>query len=122
MPIMEISVVPLGTSTSSVSEYVASCIEVLKKEKGIRFELTAMGTIVEAESVRTLFRIAEKMHKEVFHKGIKRVVTSIKIDDRTDKPLHMKSKVESVIKKQRLALRLGSTSLTTGRSGQTASD
>lgn len=99
MPIMEISVVPLGTPTASVSEYVASCIEVLKKEREIVFELTAMGTIVEAESLHTLFRVAEKMHKKVFSKGVKRAVTTIKIDDRIDKPLHIKNKVKSVIKK-----------------------
>ncbi len=34
MPIMEISIVPLGTKTTSVSEYVANSIKVLKKQKG----------------------------------------------------------------------------------------
>ncbi len=96
MPLMEINVIPLGTKNASVSKYVASAIDVLRKEKRIHYEITAMGTIVEAPSVRHLLRIAEKMHKCVFVKGVRRVVTTIKIDDRRDKRISIKGKVSSV--------------------------
>ncbi len=99
MSIMEISIVPLGTKTASVSKYVASSIEVLKKEKGVKYKLTSMGTIVEADSVVSLLRIASKMHNKVLNSGIKRVVTTIKIDDRKDKKLTMAKKIKSVRKK-----------------------
>ena len=99
MPIMEISIVPLGTKTASVSKYVASSIEVLKKEKGIKYKLTSMGTIVEADSVERLLGIASRMHKRILNSGIKRVVTTIKIDDRKDKKLTMAKKMKSVRKK-----------------------
>ena len=99
MPIMEISVVPLGTETASVSKHVASSIEVLKKEKHIKYKLTSMGTIVEADTVERLLGIANKMHNEVLHGRIKRVVTTIKIDDRKDKKLTMAKKIKSVRKK-----------------------
>ena len=101
MPIMEISVVPLGTKTASVSKYVASSIEVLKKEKGIKYKLTSMGTIVEADSVENLLGIASKMHNKVLNGRIKRVVTTIKIDDRRDKKLTMTKKIKSVRKRLR---------------------
>lgn len=96
---MEISIVPLGTKTASVSKYVASSIGVLKKEKGIKYKLTSMGTIVEADSVERLLGIASKMHKRTLNSGIKRVVTTIKIDDRKDKKLTMAKKIKSVRKK-----------------------
>jgi len=99
MPIMEISVVPLGTRTASVSKYVAKAVHVLGKCKRIRYQLTPMGTIVEAGSVKQLLDIAEKMHKIVLGGEVKRVVTTIKIDERSDKRLTMEGKVKSVEEK-----------------------
>ncbi len=96
MPIMEISVIPVGTKNTSLSQYVATCEEVLMKEKHIKTELTAMGTIVEADSIGRLLDVAEKMHKRVTSAGAKRVVTTIKLDDRLDKKSTIESKVTSV--------------------------
>ena len=101
MPIMEISVVPIGTETESLSEYVANSIKVLKQDKSITYKLTSMGTIVEADTIEELFDIAGRMHNAVFSDKIKRVVTTIKVDDRRDKRLSMDGKVESVGQKLR---------------------
>ncbi|MDD5069879.1 MAG: MTH1187 family thiamine-binding protein [Candidatus Omnitrophica bacterium] len=62
---MEISIVPLGTETASVSGYVAQAVKILKEQKGIKYEITSMGTIIEADSVVKLLDIAGKMHKSV---------------------------------------------------------
>ena len=97
---MEISIIPIGTKTTSVSGYVAEAVRVVRKEKGIKFSLTSMGTIIEANSIEKLFDIAGKMHNVVFSDDIKRVVTTIKIDDRKDKELTMEHKLKSV--KERL--------------------
>jgi len=99
MVIMEISIVPIGTKTASLSKYVADVVNILKEEKGINYTLTSMGTIIEAVSIKKLFEIAEKMHNEVFKKNIKRVVTTIKIDDRKDKDNTIESKIKSVEEK-----------------------
>jgi len=98
MPIMEIAIVPLGTKTPSVSKYIANSIGVLKKEKGIKYKLTSMGTIVEADSAERLLSIASKMHNKALDSGIERVVTTVKIDDRKDKKLTMAKKIKSVKK------------------------
>jgi len=99
MPIMEISVVPLGSETLSLSEYVADSIKVLKQNKSVTYQLTSMGTIVEADTVEELFDAASAMHNAVFSDKIQRVVTTIKIDDRRDKRLSMDGKVKSVNQK-----------------------
>ena len=99
MPIMEISIVPLGTQTASVSVYVANSIKMLEKQKDIKYKLTSMGTIIEADSLNKLLNIANKMHNAMFKKNIKRVVTTIKIDDRKDKKLTINSKIKSVQRK-----------------------
>jgi uncharacterized protein (TIGR00106 family) len=96
---MEIGVIPLGTKTPSVSRYVAEAVKMLKNEKGIRYVLFSMGTVVEADSVEKLLEIAGKMHRVVFSEEVKRVVTTIKIDERKDKNLTMEEKIESVKQK-----------------------
>ena len=98
MPVMEISVVPLGTKNASVSKHVAGCLNVLRTEKHIEYELTAMGTIIQADSLKKLLQIAEKMHSSVFNQEVKRVVTTIKIDERSDKKLTINGKKYSVNK------------------------
>ena len=45
--IAEIKVVPLGNGSTSLSTYVAGCVTVLKQFPDLKYELTAMGTIVE---------------------------------------------------------------------------
>lgn len=102
MPIMEISIIPIGTKETSISEYIAFCEEAIRNTKGIKAQLTAMGTIIEAPTLKKLFGIAERMHKEAFLHGIKRVITDIKIDDRRDKKTSIESKVESVARKMRI--------------------
>ena len=98
MALVEISVIPVGTPTPSVSQYIARAVKVLEGEKDIKYELTAMGTIIEGdlEQVLTLVR---KMHEAVFNAGVMRVVTTIKIDDRRDKASSMSSKMESLKRK-----------------------
>lgn len=99
MPLMEISIVPLGTKTPSVSQYVAKAVAVLKKGKGIRYQLASMGTVIESDSTEKLLKIAGRMHHAVFGKGVERVVTTIKLDERKDKKLTMAGKIKSVNKK-----------------------
>jgi uncharacterized protein (TIGR00106 family) len=98
MAIVEISVIPLGTKTPSVSRYVADALKTLEKEKDIKYELTSMGTIIEGDLEKVL-DLAKKMHASVFDKEVLRVVTIIKIDDRRDKPLSIEGKIRSVEEK-----------------------
>jgi uncharacterized protein (TIGR00106 family) len=98
MAIAEVSVVPLGTKTPSVSQYVARAIKILEKEKDIKYEMTAMGTILEGDLDRIL-AVVKRMHEAVLGEGVVRVLTTVKIDDRRDQPQTMKAKLDSVRKK-----------------------
>ncbi len=95
MAMIEVSIVPVGTSAPSVSRYVAGAVQILRGEKDIKYELTAMGTIIEGDLAR-LLALAGKMHQSAFDAGAMRVVTTIKIDERRDKPSSMSGKVEAV--------------------------
>jgi uncharacterized protein (TIGR00106 family) len=95
MAMMDISIVPVGTGSPSVSAFVAGAVKILQKEPGIRYELTAMSTIVEGD-LDKLLAVAQKMHRSAFDAGAQRVVTNIRLDDRRDKPLTMEGKVKAV--------------------------
>jgi uncharacterized protein (TIGR00106 family) len=95
--VAEISVVPLGTASASVSGYVAACMDVLAKSSGIKYRLTPMGTILEGP-LELVLKVTRAMHEAPFNKGAVRVVTTLKIDDRRDKALTMKGKLDSVKK------------------------
>jgi uncharacterized protein (TIGR00106 family) len=99
MAILEISVVPIGTGETSLSAYVADCLRILKKEK-VRYELSSMGTNIEGD-LKELFKIALQMHQVPFTKGTKRVVTTMKIDDRRDKKGTLEGKKNAVKNKLR---------------------
>ncbi|MBW1743390.1 MAG: MTH1187 family thiamine-binding protein [Deltaproteobacteria bacterium] len=94
MAIAEVSIVPIGTQSTSVSSYVAACLKVLE-ESGLTYELHGMGTIVEG-GLKELFEVVLRMHEVPFEAGALRVVTTVKVDDRRDKKASAKDKVESV--------------------------
>lgn len=94
---MEINIVPVGAGVS-LSEYVARAIKVLENQPEVEYELTSMGTNIAGDLDR-LLAIARAMHQAVIDSGIQRVVTTIKIDDRKDKPITLSSRLESVRKK-----------------------
>jgi len=95
--VAEISVVPLGTGSATVSEYVAGCMDVLIGNRGIKYRLTPMGTILEGPLDKVL-EVTRAMHEAPFKKGAVRVVTTLKIDDRCDRRLSMQGKVDRVKK------------------------
>lgn len=94
--IAEIHVVPLGTATPSLSHYIAACLDTVKQAQDITYQLTAMGTIVQGPLEQVL-ELAQKMHEIPFTMGVKRVATSIRIDDRRDKWATIENKVKAVL-------------------------
>ena len=96
--IVEVTVVPLGTGSTSLSAYVAGVEKVLAGHKNIKTMLTPMSTIMEGDLDEILTAIRE-MHETPFLNGAKRVSTRISIDDRRDKHASMKGKMASVKEK-----------------------
>ncbi len=95
MAMIDISVVPVGTGSPSASAYVAGAVKILQNEPGVKYELTAMNTIIEGDLAK-LLALAQKMHNSAFDAGAKRVVTTIRIDERRDKPLTIEGKIKAV--------------------------
>jgi uncharacterized protein (TIGR00106 family) len=96
--IAEVTVVPLGTATPSLSAYVAGVEKVLAKYTKIKTLLTPMATILEGDLDEILTAVRQ-MHETPFLNGAQRVSTRISIDDRRDKQLSMEGKVKAVKEK-----------------------
>lgn len=94
MVIAEISIVPLGTNSPSVSRYVAEAVKLIERS-GLTYELTPMGTVVEGELEQVL-DLLKRVHEVPFLMGAQRVVSTIRIDDRRDVQKSMAEKVSSV--------------------------
>lgn len=99
MAIMEITIIPIGTETTSLSSYVADLHRLLdQSEEPIHFQMTSMSTLIEGE-LDALWRVARQLHEAPFHQGAQRVSTAMKIDDRRDKAGSMAQKLRSVHEK-----------------------
>jgi uncharacterized protein (TIGR00106 family) len=94
MIIAQLSIVPIGRGTS-ISKYVRLVIETLKRE-GVRYEVNAMSTVIEAGTLEELFKIVQKAHQSVVDAGAERIVTELKIDDRRDKSATIESKLRAI--------------------------
>ncbi|MBP1156571.1 MULTISPECIES: MTH1187 family thiamine-binding protein [unclassified Paenibacillus] len=98
MAIAEVTVIPVGTASTSLSGYVAEIQRVLLEEQSsgsISFQLTAMSTIIEGE-MDELLRVIRLIHELPFQTGAQRVCTNVKFDDRRDLKGTIKQKMNSV--------------------------
>ncbi|WP_210140457.1 MTH1187 family thiamine-binding protein [Staphylococcus sp. GDX8P107P-1] len=98
MAIVDVVVIPVGTEGTSVSKYIAEIQTKLKEYKNqgkIDYQLTPMNTLIEGD-LKDLFEVVQAIHELPFDKGLDRVCTNIRIDDRRDKSRKMNDKLKSV--------------------------
>lgn len=93
--IAEVSFSPIGTATPSLHNYVTAALAVLQEHPEVEHELNPMGTVLEGER-RDVLNVVEAMNEAIFAAGAQRVGTTLKIDERRDKPTSMRHKVEIV--------------------------
>ena len=94
--IVELSVIPIGVG-ASLSEYVAVVMKVIK-DSGLKYESHSMGTNIECEW-DDITPLVKKCHDELRKKGVRRISTSLRISERTDKPYTMSGKMKSLEEK-----------------------
>lgn len=93
----DLCIIPMGIEESGVGEYVAKAVQIIE-ESGLNYQITAMGTQIEAEDLKKLYDACAKVQESIFEMGIPRVYTVLKIDDRRDKENRtLKEKVKSVM-------------------------
>lgn len=80
----DFAILPVGTNSTELKEYVTAAVQVIK-DSGLKYQLTAMGTHIEAENYIELYTAIAKAQEAVFKAGSDRVYTVIKTDDRRDR-------------------------------------
>ncbi|MGE5556148.1 MAG: MTH1187 family thiamine-binding protein [Methanocella sp.] len=94
--IADFSIVPIGEGQTSVGRYVAAAVKALKNIDGLDYEVTAMGTVLSAKDLDTIFAAVKQAHEAVMASGVKRVESTLRIDDRRDKPRTADDKVKAI--------------------------
>ncbi len=98
----EISVIPIGIrsqTTTSMSKEIAAAFDAIQKIKGLKTMLTPMGTQIESDNFANILKAIEVAHEVVRTAGAKRIMSTIRIDERLDKSISLEEKVESVMEK-----------------------
>jgi uncharacterized protein (TIGR00106 family) len=81
----DLTVLALGRPEIGASEYIAEIQRRLQGQERVRFRMHAMGTSLEGSTEDILAVVAE-LHAVPFERGIPRVYTVLKLDERRDKP------------------------------------
>lgn len=98
MAVMEVTVLPIGTNTTSSSAYVAAAVDIARKDPRVTWSLNSMGTTLEGD-LADLYDCLRRMQENVFAQGCDRVYSVIKVDDRRDKHKTPKEKIQAVEEK-----------------------
>ncbi len=93
----EISIVPIGTSDTSMSKEIAAAYDAVRNITNLKkVTLTPMNTQVESDKLDDIFQAIRAAHNSAKSVGAKRVISTIRIDERLDKPNILHDKVQSV--------------------------
>ena len=92
--LLEFAMFPTSKEGSSSSPYVSKIIDMIR-ESGVSYKLTAMGTIIETETMPQALEIVNKAY-EVLEPFSDRVYSTLTMDIRKGKSNRMNQKVESI--------------------------
>src|SRR3954466_14531465 len=95
MATADLTVIGLGRSDPSATEYIAEIQRRLAAQDRVRYKLHAMGTSLEGSS-EDILAIVGELHAVPFEMDVPRVYTVLKLDERRDKEQTLEDKVESV--------------------------
>ena len=79
----ELEIVPIGTKSASLSDLLVEVAK-LVDQSGLDYRVGPMGTVVEGDWDR-IMQLAKQCHQAIL-KSADRVMTTIRVDDRKDKP------------------------------------
>jgi uncharacterized protein (TIGR00106 family) len=95
MATADLTVIGLGRSDASASQYIAEIQRRLAAQNKVGYELHAMGTSLEG-STDDILEVVADLHRVPFELGLPRVYTVLKLDERRDKEQSLSDKVRSV--------------------------
>ena len=98
MSTADLTVLALGRPDVSASGYIAEIQRRLAQQDRVRFRMHAMGTSLEG-TTEDILAVVGELHAVPFERGVPRVYTVLKLDERRDRPDQtLDDKVSSVEK------------------------
>ena len=112
----EIGIIPIGSTTiipneqrkeeetkptiaTSMSREIAIAFDAISQIKDVKATLTSMGTQIESDNIQNVLKAVEAAHQAVKELGVKRIISTIRIDERLDKVYSLEDRVKSVKEK-----------------------
>jgi uncharacterized protein (TIGR00106 family) len=95
MATADLTVIGLGRTDPSASEYIAEIQRRLATQNKVGFRMHAMGTSLEG-STEDILAVVGDLHRVPFEMGLPRVYSVLKLDERRDKEQTLDDKVRSV--------------------------
>jgi uncharacterized protein (TIGR00106 family) len=95
--LLEFSMFPTDKG-ESVSAYVSQVIKMID-QSGVSYRLTAMGTIIETDTLHEALAVVQKAHDVLDVQGCNRIYSSLKLDIRKGKENRLTQKIQSVEEK-----------------------
>ena len=95
MVVAEFSIHPIGSGTS-VGRYVKEAVRAVSKIPGLTFDVTPMSSVLEAENIGTILEAVRVSHRALRSMGVRRISSSLRIDERLDKRRVMSDKTRGL--------------------------
>jgi uncharacterized protein (TIGR00106 family) len=94
--LLEMSMFPTDKSESKSKE-VSEVIKIIR-ESGVNYQLTAMATLIETQTISEALALVEKCYLKLEELGCNRVYSTLKFDIRIGHENRLKTKIESIEK------------------------
>lgn len=94
--LLEFTMFPTDKSESKSKE-VSEVIKIIR-ESGVNYQLTAMATLIETQTISEALALVEKCYLKLEELGCNRVYSTLKFDIRKGHENRLKTKIESIEK------------------------
>ena len=93
----EISIIPITTKgDTGMSKEIALVYKAINQIQDLKTILTAMGTQIESNKLDNILEAIKISHTTLRNIGIERIISSIRIDERSDNTNTLDGKINSV--------------------------
>ena len=100
IPITSIASISSDLKSSGMSKQIAKVFDAIRRVKNVKAILTPMGTQIETSDFKAILNAIEAAHQSLrSERNIKRIISTIRIDERFDKSTTLHDKVQSVMEK-----------------------
>jgi uncharacterized protein (TIGR00106 family) len=85
--------------STSMGHEIAAAFDAISNVKGLKVMLTPMGTQVQSSDLSNILKALQVAHQALKELGVRRIISTVRIDERLDSSHTLEDKVRSVQKR-----------------------